>query len=52
MIDGGDDVLHRAWYRVYCIDASGREWGQPYFALHPTEGKQRECPTPDATVPS
>lgn len=52
MIDGSDDVLHRAWSRVYCIDASGREWGQPYFALHPTEGKQQEWRPADATVPS
>lgn len=23
------------WTRFMCIDKSGREWGQPYFALNP-----------------
>ncbi len=25
--------------RIYCIDAQGREWGQPYFALNEGKGK-------------
>ena len=29
-----------AWHRFECIDKSWREWGQPYFANHPSEGKQ------------
>jgi hypothetical protein len=32
--------LDRAWYRIYCTDKEFREWGQPYYALNPTEGKQ------------
>ena len=38
-----DDVggpLRKAWRRFMCIDDQGREWGQPYFGLHPTEGQQ------------
>lgn len=31
-------LLHRAW----CMDAQDREWGQPYYALHPLKGKQVE----------
>lgn len=34
------DPLNRAWYRFMCIDKSGREWGQPYFANNPKEGQQ------------
>lgn len=30
--------LVSAWSRLYCIDAEGREWDQPYFAEHPDEG--------------
>ena len=29
-----------AYHRAMCIDACGREWGQPYFATHPREAKQ------------
>lgn len=29
-----------AWSRFECIDKQWREWGQPYFANHPEEGKQ------------
>lgn len=32
--------LNKAWHRFMCIDKLGREWGQPYFALNPNEGKQ------------
>ena len=27
-------------YRLHCIDTQDREWGQPFFALHPHRGKQ------------
>ena len=37
-----DNVLYGAWRRVMCMDDQFREWGQPYFALHPEEGKQVE----------
>lgn len=26
--------------RLWAMDAEDREWGQPYFAKHPAEGKQ------------
>ena len=32
--------LNSAWYRFMCIDKSGREWGQPYFANNPEKGQQ------------
>jgi hypothetical protein len=32
--------LNKVWWRLNCIDAHMREWEQPYFALHPSEGKQ------------
>lgn len=34
--------LAKAWGRLGCIDAQGREWEQPYFALHPGTGKPVE----------
>ena len=38
--DTGESVLYHAWSRLYSIDGLGREWGQPYYAQNPTEGKQ------------
>ena len=38
--DGGTD-LYRYWHRFVCIDEENREWGQPFFAINPTKGKQR-----------
>ena len=32
--------LNKAWNRFMCIDKLGREWGQPYYASNPNEGKQ------------
>ena len=37
-----DHELYKAWHRVMCIDDSYREWGQPYFAINPDQGKQVE----------
>lgn len=34
--------IYSIWMRLYCVDSQNREWGQPYYALHPTEGKQIE----------
>ena len=34
--------LSKAWYRICCVDDQWREWGQPYYAAHPTEGEQRQ----------
>jgi hypothetical protein len=28
------------WQRLCCIDDHYREWGQPFFALHPDKGNQ------------
>lgn len=41
--------LSRAWYRLDCIDHRGREWGQPYFAINPDNGEQREISSPVPT---
>lgn len=35
-----NERLKAAWYRFHCTDVRLREWGQPYFASHPMEGKQ------------
>jgi len=32
--------LNSAWHRFMCIDKDSREWGQPYFANNPDDGKQ------------
>lgn len=32
--------LCSAWGRLSKIDKQWREWGQPYYATHPDEGKQ------------
>ena len=32
--------LSDAWYRFSCMDKTNREWGQPYFAMNPKDGKQ------------
>lgn len=37
----------RAWHRLWCIDADGKEWGQPYFAMNPSEAEQ-VCLNPPA----
>jgi hypothetical protein len=40
MTDDCNAILSTAWRRLCCIDSSGREWGQMYYALHPNEGTQ------------
>jgi hypothetical protein len=30
----------RHWYRFYCIDNDGREWGDPFYANNPQKAKQ------------
>lgn len=32
--------LRNAWFRFMCIDKNQREWGQPYYANNPENGKQ------------
>lgn len=34
-LDDSRSPAYRASYRVMCIDADDKEWGQPYFVLHP-----------------
>lgn len=41
-LSDGDSDLYKAWHRVMCMDEQYREWGQPYFAMNPTEGEQFE----------
>lgn len=38
--EGNNRALDRAWHRIYCTDAELREWGQPYYAMHPNDAKQ------------
>lgn len=45
MLDDVSDPIETAWRRIYCFDETGREWGQPYYALNPTEGTQAEWVT-------
>jgi len=37
--DSGNKALNKAWYRLMCTDDQYREWGQPYYAINPTKGK-------------
>jgi hypothetical protein len=37
--DQNINYLNSIWYRLMCIDESGKEWGQPYFAVNPDKGK-------------
>ncbi len=32
--------LSSAWNRIHCTDGTFREWGQPYYAMHPDQGTQ------------
>lgn len=38
----GYKCLYYAWHRLSSIDKKGREWGQPYYAINPGQGKQVE----------
>jgi hypothetical protein len=42
ILDECDSLVYRYWSRFMCIDKQFREWGQPYYALNPSEGKQVE----------
>lgn len=33
-------TIYLQWERLMCIDSEFREWGQPYYAIHPDMGKQ------------
>lgn len=38
-----DSLLYSAWNRVMCMDDKFREWGQPYYAINPHKGEQKEA---------
>jgi hypothetical protein len=38
----GDHPANRAWCRLGHIDNQGKEWGQGYYAINPSKGKQQE----------
>lgn len=38
--DSGHRSLYAAWHRLMNLDDQWREWGQGYYATHPSEGKQ------------
>lgn len=40
--DSGYNCLYSAWTRLSSIDDQSREWGQPYYAINPNEGEQKE----------
>lgn len=40
--DDMNSILNGAWYRLCCIDENGREWGQPYYVIHPSNGRRVE----------
>jgi hypothetical protein len=44
MLNETDPLLADLQNRLHCMDSNLREWGQPYFASHPSQGKQREWP--------
>ena len=35
-------TISQYWHRFSCTDGDLREWGQPYYALHPHEGTQEQ----------
>lgn len=37
-----NSVFYGVWGLRQCVDKRNRRWGQPYFALNPSEGKQIE----------
>jgi hypothetical protein len=36
-----DGIFSKHWYIFHCIDDNYKQWGQPYFTLHPDKGTQR-----------
>jgi hypothetical protein len=34
-----EKCVRQAWYRFQCMDKQFREYGQPYYALHPDKAK-------------
>ena len=44
-LDDSGSNTYRLWSRLANIDSELREWGQGYYALHPSKGKQVPWPT-------
>src|SRR3990167_4811519 len=42
LLCGCNKYLYKAWFRFMCIDEKGREWGQPYYSLHPERATHKE----------
>lgn len=40
LLDDSASPLGAAWNRLLMIDKKFREWGQPYYAMHPDRGEQ------------
>lgn len=40
--EAAPSTISKHWYRFMCVDSELREWGQPYFANNPSEGKQKQ----------
>ena len=40
--DSGMRCLNSLTYKIMCIDDLNREWGQPYFAINPDKGIQKQ----------
>jgi len=40
--DAGPDCLSVAWNRLMRIDQYNREWGQPFYAINPDKGTQKQ----------
>lgn len=36
------NTIYKHWYRFSCIDKYSREWGQPYYAINPDKGTQKQ----------
>lgn len=39
--DSNISPLYSSWIRFVCIDENLREWGQPYYANNPEQGKNK-----------
>lgn len=39
-LDDGGSPLYGVFMRVFTVDKYSREWGQPFYANNPNEGKQ------------
>lgn len=43
ILDDSRSVFYTPWCRLMCIDAQGREWGQPCYAEHPEKADLQEA---------